>query len=278
MRAVAEALDTPGCGHGAKSTAGVQAGVVTVVVDLDIPAGGRVRTTWRPAIGTPRGWVWVQHGFSRHARHLAGVAELLSSAGLVTVAPDIATLRPWRSVHDTTWLTSVTATVARAVEGGLVGVRGIDVRGGSLPWTGVGHSAGCAVVAHAATVMAARGSTVSGLVLLDPVDTVGGVFARALPELDQVAMEALTCRPSRCNRAGVLGMRLAAAGRPVLPHPDLNHADPERIPGALDLARVPAAGRAATAVCGAAGSASAVLLLGGQLVDSVERQLASGSP
>jgi len=253
----------------------VQAGVVTVVVDLDIPAGGRVRTTWRPAIGTPRGWVWVQHGFSRHARHLAGVAELLSSAGLVTVAPDIATLRPWRSLHDTTWLTSVTATVARAVEGGLVGSRGIDVRGGSLPWTGVGHSAGSAVVAHAATVMAARGSTVSGLVLLDPVDTVGGVFARALPELDQVAMEALTCRPSRCNRAGALAITLAAAGRPVVPHPDLNHADPERIPGALDLARVPAPSRAAATLCGPAGSPSAVVGLAEDLLEVVGRQIAA---
>ncbi len=286
---------------------------VNVVLDLSVPAGGRVRTTWRPAAGDPRGWIWVQHGFSRSARHMAGVAELLSAQGYVTVAPDIATLRPWRSMHDVTWLTSVATTIARALEVGLLDARGIPTGG---PMIGVGHSAGAAIVAHAAMVLesihrgggsganaddgrrdadsavntdsgssaasadadpATQGSRllipidVAGLALLDPVDSVGRLFARALPSLDPVPIESMTCRPSRCNRQGVLGDELARAGRLVVPHPDLNHGDPERIPAQLLADVVPAPSRAIATMCGPPGTANEIVALGEGLVASVDR-------
>lgn len=264
---------------------------VNVVLDLSVPAGGQVRTTWRPAEGEPRGWIWVQHGFSRSARHMAGVAELLSAQGYVTVAPDIATLRPWRSMHDVTWLTSVATTIARALEVGLLDARGIPTAG---PMIGVGHSAGAAIVAHAAMVLgsihrgggsgasadadpATHGSRVvipidvAGLALLDPVDSVGRLFARALPSLDAVPIESMTCRPSRCNRHGVLGDELVRAGRLVVPHPDLNHGDPERIPAQLIADVVPAPSRAIAAMCGPPGTAGEIVALGEALVASVER-------
>lgn len=275
---------------------------VNVVLDLSVPAGGRVRTTWRPAAGAPLGWIWVQHGFSRSARHMAGVAELLSARGYVTVAPDIATLRPWRSMHDVTWLTSVATTIARAIEVGLLDSRGIPTAG---PMIGVGHSAGAAIVAHAAMVLgsihrgdrsdanvqdgshAARGAPsgdgqaqrarvaapidVAGLALLDPVDSIGQLFARALPSLDAVPIDSLTCRPSRCNRQGILGAELARSGRPVAAHPDLNHGDPERIPAQLHANVVPAPSRAIAAVCGPPGSPGEVVALGEGLLTSVER-------
>ena len=249
---------------------------MSVVLDLSVPAGGRVRTAWRPAVGEVKGWVWVQHGFSRRARNMAGVAELLSAHGYVTVAPDIATLRPWRSMHDATWLTSVAATMARAVEVGLIEGRGIPVGG---PWLGVGHSAGAAIVAHAAMVLRAthrsdalpRTVDVAGLALLDPVDSVGGLFARALPTLDGLPLEAQTCRPSSCNRQGILGDELARSGRLVAAYPNLNHGDPERIPRRLDVGDVPAPSRAIAAVCGAPGSPNDVLAMATGLLASVER-------
>ncbi len=254
---------------------------MSVVLDLSVPAGGRVRTTWRPAEGDPRGWIWVQHGFSRSARHVTGVAELLSAQGYVTVAPDIATLRPWRSMHDVTWLTSVATTIARAVEVGLLDDRGIPTAG---PMIGVGHSAGAAMVAHAAMVLGSihRGAEsasvtgtaptdVAGLALLDPVDSVGRLFTRALPSLDAVPIDSLTCRPSRCNRQGILGEELARSGRTVVAHPHLNHGDPERIPAELRVNVVPAPSRAIAAVCGPPGSSEEVISLGEGLLTSVER-------
>ena len=240
-----------------------------LVFDLDVPLGGRVRTTWTAPVGEPRGWAWVQHGFGRRSSALAGLAQLLAGDGVAVVRPDIAWWWPRRSMHDAMWLTSASVTIARAVESGLPQTRGVGV-GTPESWTLIGHSAGGAVVGHAAACLEARvPESVAGLVLLDPVDSVRGLLAGVLPALEPALEPGLehclrdrstvhACRPSRCNRQGATVDELGRRGWTVVDHPGLSHADPERIPAALGdpaLAADPWAVRA----CGPAGSGADVL-------------------
>ena len=216
-----------------------------VVLALDLPSGGRVRTVWTAPVGTApmgegRGWAWLQHGFMRSGAGLAGLAGFLARAGYAVVRPDIPSLRPTRSMHDARWLTEVTLTVSRAVDVGIPQARGVRAAGA---WSLIGHSAGAAVAVHAAACLDARhgGAGVASLVLLDPVDTVGGLLAAALPGAPRGNVHA--CRPSRCNRHGVTVRMLAGQGWPVVEHPGLAHPDPERIPASgrpEDVADAPA--------------------------------------
>ena len=156
----------------------------------------------------------------------------------------------------------------------------------------VGHSAGGAVVAHAAACIQAREpapvglearrpapvglagrdgdaapvglSRVAGMVLLDPVDTVGGLLASVLPALEAGARSLRdrstvhACRPSRCNRQGATVAELRGRGWAVIDHPGLSHADPERIPGQVVGPALPP-DRWAARVCGEPGSGADVL-------------------
>lgn len=254
--------------------------MTTAVLDLDVPLGGRVRTTWMSAPGASRGWAWVQHGFGRRASALAGLAELLVGEGLCVVRPDIAWWRPRRSMHDAPWLTSATVTIARAIETGLPQGRGIGV-GAPLRWTLLGHSAGGAVVGHAAACIQARvGDSVAGLVLLDPVDTVGGLLAGALPALEDFSAGEMaghggstclrdrsmvhSCWPSRCNRQGATVAALRARGWAIRDHAGLSHADPERIPG-RESGPALAPDAWAARLCGRSGSDADVLALAAQV-------------
>lgn len=246
-----------------------------VVLDLKVPLGGRVRTTWTSPAQAPRGWVWVQHGFGRRASALAGCANLLAEAGIAVVRPDIAWWRPRRSMHDPAWLTAATLTIARAVESGIPQARGVGIDA-PPSWAMVGHSAGGAVVAHAAACLDARrhdrsavATSVSTLVLLDPVDTVGGLLAGVLPALDAGAAlgDSLrdrstvhSCRPSRCNRHGATVAQLRERAWRVVDHPGLSHADPERIPS-TPAGPALSPDRWAARVCGTPGSGSDVMAL-----------------
>lgn len=243
-----------------------------IVLDLDVPLRGRVRTTWTAPEGTPRGWAWVQHGFGRRASALAGCAGMLAREGIAVVRPDIAWWRPKRSMHDPTWLTAMSVTIARAVEVGIPQDRGVGIDA-PLAWTLVGHSAGGAVVGQAAACLRAREShgvsRVLGLVLLDPVDTVGGLLAGVLPALDEDlrgASDVHACRPSRCNRQGATVAELRRRGWAVTDHPGLSHADPERIPAeGPALASDPWAVR----ICGQPGDGAEVLALAGEVREQV---------
>lgn len=253
---------------GARETGHVS--LTHLTLDLPVPLGGRVRTAWTAGAGAARGWAWVQHGFARGASALEGVADLLAHAGFVVVRPDIAWWRPRRSMHDPVWLTAASVTIARAAEGGLLRDRGL---GADAPprWALVGHSAGGAVVGHAAACLQERSpDAVATLVLLDPVDTVGGLLAGALPALeagggsgeslrDRSSVHA--CRPSRCNRHGATVAQLRSRGWGILEHPALSHADPERIPSNLAGPALPP-DRWAVRVCGAPGSGPDVMALG----------------
>ena len=233
-----------------------------VVLDLDLPSGGRVRTTWTAPVGEGRGWAWVQHGFMRSGAGLAGLAGLLARAGYAVVRPDIASLRPTRSMHDARWLTEAALTVSRAVEVGLPQSRGIH---GAGPWSLLGHSAGGAVAVHVAACLASRhrGADVASLLLLDPVDTVGGLLAAALPGAPRGLVHA--CRPSRCNRGGVTVRALADQGWPVVDHPGLAHPDPERIQASARAEDVPDAPAWLGALCGTPGSREDVAALARQV-------------
>lgn len=248
-----------------------------VVLDLDLPSGGRVRTTWTSACnesgpGEGRGWAWVQHGFMRSGADLAGLAGLLARDGYAVVRPDIPSLRPTRSMHDARWLTEVALTIARAVDVGIPQSRGIHASG---PWALLGHSAGGAVAVHVAACLAARhrdpGSQdagVSALLLLDPVDTVGGLLAAALPGVMVAGAHrglVHACRPSRCNRGGATVRALADLGWPVVHHPGLAHPDPERIPASGLAEDVPDAPAWLGALCGTPGSGADVAALARQI-------------
>lgn len=238
-----------------------------VVLALDLPSGGRVRTLWTaPAPtatgGEGRGWVWLQHGFTRSGADLAGLAGLLADAGYAVVRPDIPSFRPTRSMHDARWLTEVALTVARAVDVGIPQARGVRAAGA---WSLVGHSAGAAVAVHVAACLDARhgDAGVASVVLLDPVDTVGRLLAAALPGAPQGTVHA--CRPSRCNRHGATVRTLAGQGWPVVEHLGLAHPDPERIPASGRAEDVPDAPAWLGAVCGRPGSPADVADLASQV-------------
>lgn len=240
------------------------AGPGSIVLALDLPSGGRVRTTWTAPSTPGRGWAWVQHGFARNSSRMRGIAGLLASLGYAVVCPDIPSVRPVRSMHDTRWLTEVSVTIARAVESGIPAARGVDADG---PWTFVGHSAGAAVVVHAAACMDARqAAATAAMVLLDPVDTVGGLLAASLPAVSAGPGHVVhACRPSRCNRHGVTVGFLDGQGWPVIEHPGLAHPDPERIPARPVPADVEAPSPLLARICGTPGTAAAVIDLADQV-------------
>lgn len=235
-----------------------QGGAVDLRLDLRVPGAGAVRTVWTPAAMEPKGWAWLQHGFARSSGRLGGLAGALASQGITVVRPDISSFTPWRSLHDRDYLGAVARRVAESVADGTVAMHGVAAGG---PWLGIGHSAGAAVVVEAAAVLADQPVDLGGLILLDPVDTVGGLMAAALPGVGEVPMVAFACAPSRCNRHGATLATLTGRVE-VVDLPGLSHADPERIPADLRVSSVPPAGRAVTALCGAGGTPDAVVDLG----------------
>lgn len=232
------------------------------VAYLDLSVPGRhdmhVRAQWTPAAGeSPSiGWAWLQHGFARHGRHLDGVAAVLSGAGIAVLRPDLRSCAPHRSLHDREFIAGVVSAVVRALE--------YDVPGGhAARWIGVGHSAGAAVVATAAARMVERGQPPAGLVLLDPVDTVGHLLAGSLPGISEVDVTVLACPPSRCNRHGATVDALESRHRTSIERlPGLSHADPERIPATLRTGDVKPSARGVTWACGRGGTPAAVIDLG----------------
>lgn len=225
---------------------------------------------------SPVGWAWIQHGFSRDRRHLAGLAGALAARGIAGIRPTVASLSPWRSMHDVAFVTATALTVARAAEAGLVRTPTVRLER-SLPWVGVGHSAGAAVIAQIASVLGSRGQPAQGLVLLDPVDTVGRLLEHALPGIRQLSLDVLQCPPSRCNRHGATcaWLRERTDAR-VFSMAGVSHADPERIPAELIAAAVPPAGRAVTWACGEGGTPERIVEMGTWAVDACTAALGSG--
>lgn len=203
--------------------------------------------------------MWLQHGFARGPRHLAGLAGALRAVGLEVTCPALASLRPRRSLHDRDHLISLGRALRRA---------------GTGPLVGIGHSAGAAAVFAAAGVLDA-------VVCLDPVDTVGGVMAGTQAEVLDLGVPVIVValRPSRCNRHGQTVRTLTElidSGRLhgwTRRYPDLGHADPERIPADLTVRSVPPESRWVRLACGAAGPPSGVVALGRDVVADTVRLL-----
>ena len=149
-----------------------------------------------PAVGMAGAIAWasVHHGFTRSPRHLAGVATLLSAAGIATVRPSTSGLMPRRSIHDPGYLTR--RAIERAVHAEVQGL-------GELPWIGIGHSAGSAVALLEAAVRIENGFPVAGVILLDGTDTIGGVA-----RLPDAPILLISNPPSKCNAQGALTARI----------------------------------------------------------------------
>ncbi|MFM9135907.1 MAG: hypothetical protein ACKOT0_10850, partial [bacterium] len=107
------------------------------------------------------------------------------------------------------------------------------------------------------------------LILLDPVDSVGGLLSGALPSCEGLWIQVAALAPSRCNRRGA--MVDALRGRPataIASFPALSHADPERIPATLEAGAVPPPSRPAVLACGPAGPAEDIVALARRVVTS----------
>lgn len=143
----------------------------------------------------PLAWATVQHGFTRGPSAMAGVSRLLAGAGIASVRPKVAGLRPASSFHDVDYLRAGAAERQRTAE----------QRGwGDVPWLGVGHSAGAAAVLVEAACRRGAGWPVAGVVCLDGTDTVGRLGAVAAADLGDVPIRYLGAPPSRCNAHGSL--------------------------------------------------------------------------
>lgn len=245
--------------------------------ELALPVPGVRDHLLRVAVTVPSepiGWAWIQHGFSRDRRHLAGLAGALASAGIAGIRPTVASFSPWRSVHDVGFVTAAALTVARALDARMIRTTVTELAP-STPWVGVGHSAGAAVVTHVAAVLGGRGLPAQGLVLLDPVDTVGRLMQRALPSVSGLPLDVLQCPPSRCNRHGATCEMLQQRTTATIVHmPDVSHADPERIPARLQANDVPPCGRAVSWACGPGGSAQSVISMGTWAMEASRRAVA----
>ena len=176
-----------------------------------------------PAVGMAGAIAWasVHHGFTRSPRHLAGIAALLSSAGIATVRPATSGLMPRRSIHDPGHLTR--RAIERAVHAEVQGL-------GDLPWIGIGHSAGSAVALLEAAVRLENGFSVAGVILLDGTDTIRGVA-----RLPDAPILLISNPPSKCNAQGALTARIRESreGFVGLTIVGGGHGDAERIGSGL---------------------------------------------
>lgn len=191
----------------------------TAVVHLRVATRGGPRpvpVTWSvPTHRSTRGTVLLHHGFTRHPRHLDGLAAALAEAGLACVRPHLGSLR--RSSVDATFVTALTLALAAMLEDPAELPQRLPSHEGAGSGTALviaGHSVGAARAVHGAAVLAARGGPVrpAGLVLLDGVDSPTRLIAAALPALGGIPLLQVSGPPTRCNRHGALA-RVIAGGR-----------------------------------------------------------------
>lgn len=211
---------------------------------------------WDSPDAPVRAGVIVQHGFARSSAHMAGLAELLTAHGCLTVRPSIPSFTARRSLHDPGWLDAFGSRIGAVMRDRAPGVRLI----------GIGHSAGAAVIAGWSTFL-------DGVVLVDPVDRHHRI-ERLAADVQRPPLRVSTADPSACNRHGRAVDMLAATGcveqgRTWVPIAGASHADPERVPVSLQPADVPAADLVARLACGRGGSPAVVCRWGRVILDAV---------
>ncbi|MFJ6797210.1 alpha/beta hydrolase [Streptomyces sp. NPDC091268] len=175
---------------------------------------------WYFPAGAPKGTVWLQHGFSRSNDHLEDIARRYAAAGFVVFAPTLPSADMFGCTvsnlgNNTAFLNNVADLFGKAADpNDKLGRSFADAAakagrpGLSLPAEFVfsGHSAGGEAVSYVAnrlrTQYPAAFARLSGLVLLDPVNSFTGLnMANALNGLNttNLPMHAISSPPYLAN-------------------------------------------------------------------------------
>lgn len=169
------------------------------------------------------GTIVLLHGFARSPRDLDDLAERFGRSGALVQVPHLSAWWWPNSTNNTRHLDRCADEIAKSAPAGPIVI--------------VGHSAGAAAGAWIAGRLV-EGVTevagqVTGLVLVDGVESPIGAIRRSWRLLDSVPITAVVGRPSRCNRHGALGRWLeaqsadGAANLQIVRMPDLGHGDIE---------------------------------------------------
>ncbi|MQY20911.1 alpha/beta fold hydrolase [Nocardia macrotermitis] len=193
---------------------------------IDLPCAASVLrqdAAWYLPPGTPRGLVWLQHGFARTATDVADLARTLSAAGYLVFTPTL----PFLNAHgctlqnlgdNTPFLDRVAQLFGTATDptGPLAtALAAAATRTGVTPpaiphrYVFIGHSAGAEAVEYVAhrlhTTYPATWPNLRGLILLDPVKSfLGANTDTALTDLSPTPLPILTISgpPAPCNNFG----------------------------------------------------------------------------
>ncbi|MFE5459980.1 alpha/beta hydrolase [Nocardia sp. NPDC056564] len=205
---------------------GARAEPATTHETIAIPCAGTnvpIPVDWHMPTGTPRGLIWLQHGFARSNANIAGLATAFAGAGYLVFTPslpflDVAGCTLQNLTGNTGFLGAIATLFATAQNPGNALAQSFAAAAAHagrtelrLParYAFVGHSAGGEAVEYVAhrlrTDHPDDWSGLQGLVLLDPVKSfVGDNTERALADLDSTSLPILTISgpPSLCNAFG----------------------------------------------------------------------------
>lgn len=180
-----------------------------------------VPTDWYvPSTGTPKGLVWLQHGFTENKGNWATYAPKLAGAGYVVVVTTLPTINLFGCTvqnvgNNRPFLDNIAAVLGSAAGGSgalVTSYNNATSRAGraglALPsrWAFVGHSAGGEAVTYVAnrlrTNHGAAFARLRGVVLEDPVNSfIGTNLADGLSGLNTTSLPvyALAAPPYSCN-------------------------------------------------------------------------------
>lgn len=182
-------------------------GISVALAPLEVACGDRtvsLPARWSIPAGQPTALAWVQHGFARTGERMADLADRLAADGLLVVAPTVDALGGC-SLSDARAIVAGVAEVlaGRTSDGPLMAsAREAGMDADSLPadLVLVGHSAGgAAMTGVAAELIEADAAALRLLLLLDPVESRGGMMAASLPLLDALEVLAIAGEPGPCN-------------------------------------------------------------------------------
>lgn len=178
-------------------------------------------TDWYlPTTGTPRGLIWLQHGFSENKGHWSTYAPTLADAGYVVMATTLPTANLFGCTvqnigNNTAFLNNIAGLFGSAAGGSGALVSGFNDAarragrsGLAFParWAFVGHSAGGEAVAYITNRIRTDHSSafarLGGVVLEDPVNSfIGSNLSNALSGLAGSSLSVLTLAspPGSCN-------------------------------------------------------------------------------
>lgn len=199
---------------------------VGIAATIDIPCAAstlRQNADWYLPAGSPRGSIWLQHGFARTNANVAYLARSFAAAGYLVFAPslpflDISGCTLQNLGDNTGFLNNVahlfgtasdpSGPLAQSLAAAAHSARRPDLRMPSQ-FVFIGHSAGAEAIEYVAhrlhTTYPQTWPALRGLVLLDPVKSfLGNNTERALTDLDTTAIPILTISapPSLCNSLG----------------------------------------------------------------------------